>query len=66
MNRALMLRQLIGTMRLEIRRSLFAKRSLAVYFLAFAPVGIVALWAMSPFPRSEFSGVQEFLSVASD
>ena len=29
MNRALMLRQLVGTLRLEIRRSLFAKRALA-------------------------------------
>jgi ABC-type transport system involved in multi-copper enzyme maturation permease subunit len=59
MNRALVMRQLVGTLRLELRRGLLAKRSLAVYFLAFAPVGIVALWAMTPFPRSEFTGVQD-------
>lgn len=59
----LILRQLVGTLRLEIRRSLFAKRALAVYFLALAPVGLVALWAISPFPTSEFDGIQEAATV---
>lgn len=63
MSRALMMRQLAGTLRLEIRRSLFARRAFAVYFLAFAPVGIVALWAMSPFPTREFGSTQEASTV---
>lgn len=59
----LILRQLLGTLRLEIRRSLFAKRAFAVYFLALAPVGLVALWAISPFPTQEFDGIQEAATV---
>ena len=50
----LIYRQIIGTMRLEIRRNLLARRSFAVYFLAFAPIVVVGLWAISPFPRQEF------------
>lgn len=52
-------RQLLATVRLEVRRSLFAGRALAVYFLAFAPVALVGLWAVSPFPTRQFDGVQE-------
>ena len=52
-------RQLLGTLRLEIRRGLAVRRAFAVYFLAFAPVVLLALWAMSPFPTREFEGVQE-------
>lgn len=52
-------RQILGTLRLELRRSLTGGRALAVYFLAFAPVALVALWAVSPFPTREFEGVQE-------
>lgn len=63
MNRALMMRQLVGTLRLEIRRSLFGRRAFAVYFLAFAPLVLVALWAISPFPTSEFDGAQEAMTV---
>lgn len=56
---AKVLRQLIGTIRLEIRRTVFAKRTIGVYFLAFAPVALVALWAISPFPTRELDGVAE-------
>ena len=59
LDRGRLWRQMVGTMRLELRRSLFAKRSFAVYFLAFAPVILVALWAISPFPTREFEGHQE-------
>ena len=58
-DRRRMLRQLAGTMRLEIRNSLLSRRAFAVYFLAFAPVMLVALWAISPFPRQEFDGAAE-------
>lgn len=64
-DRVLMMRQLAGTLRLEIRRSLFARRAFAVYFLAFAPVALVALWAVSPFPTREFGGIQEAATVFS-
>ena len=57
--RALVLRQLGGILRLELKRSLFARRSFAVYFLAFAPVLLVALWAASPFPTRELDGAVE-------
>ncbi len=57
--RGRLVRQLLGTLRLEVRRSLLGGRALAVYFLAFVPVGLVALWAVSPFPTREFEGVQE-------
>lgn len=52
-------RQLLGTVRLELRRGLVGGRAFAVYFLAFAPVALVGLWALSPFPTREFEGVQE-------
>jgi len=60
---SLTMRQLVGTLRLEIRRSLFAKRAFAVYFLALAPVVLVGLWAVSPFPTREFDGIQEAATV---
>lgn len=56
---ALACRQLLGTMRLDIRRSMLSPRALAVYFLAFAPLGLVVLWAFTPFPAEEFEGPQE-------
>ncbi len=37
-------RQIAGILRLELRRSLFSRRSFAVYFLAFSPVPIFLLW----------------------
>ena len=54
----LMARQLGGTCRLDLRRALFSPRSLALYFLAFAPVILVAIWALTPFPAKAFSGPQ--------
>ena len=62
-DRSLVMRQLVGTLRLEIRRSLLAKRAFAVYFLAFAPLVLVGLWAVSPFPTREFDGIQEAATV---
>lgn len=44
-------RQVAGIFRLELRRNLFGRRALALYFLAFAPVLLLALWAISPAPR---------------
>lgn len=38
-------RQLWGVLRIELRYSLLSRRSLAVAFLAFAPVGLLVLWA---------------------
>ena len=51
--------QIVGTLRLEIRRNLSAGRSFAVYFLAFAPVVLVAIWAVLPFATDEFDSVQD-------
>ncbi len=55
----LAVRQLLGTLRLDLRRSLLSPRSLAVYFLAFSPLAMVAVWALTPFPLDEFEGPQE-------
>ena len=52
-------RQLLGTLRLDLRRSLLSPRSLAVYFLAFAPLAMVGIWALTPFPLEEFDSPQE-------
>ncbi len=49
-------RQLAGTLRLDLRRSLLSPRSLAVYFLAFAPLALVTVWVLTPFPTEEFDG----------
>lgn len=43
-------RQITGILRLELGRQLFSRRSLSLYFLAFAPVLIMAMWAFSPVP----------------
>lgn len=50
----LMGRQLWGVLRIELRYSLLSRRSLAVTFLAFAPVAIFLLWAFTAVAR-EFS-----------
>ena len=62
-DRGRVVRQFMGTLRLEIRRSLFARRAFAVYFLAAAPVALVALWAISPFPTRELEGPMEAATV---
>ena len=36
-------RQLLGTLRLDLRRSLLSPRVLAALFLAFAPLALVAI-----------------------
>ncbi|MEM8998117.1 MAG: hypothetical protein AAGF23_25265 [Acidobacteriota bacterium] len=52
-------RQFTGILRLELRRQLFSRRALVLYFLALAPLGLVAIWAVSPFPTRYFSGPME-------
>ena len=50
-------RQIVGILRMELRSQLFSRRAFALYFLAFAPVAIMALWAASPVPEKlELSG----------
>jgi ABC-type transport system involved in multi-copper enzyme maturation permease subunit len=44
-------RQIAGILHLELRRNLFGRRALALYFLAFAPVGLMLLWALSGEPQ---------------
>lgn len=52
-------RQLAGIVRLDLRRALLSRRSLAVYALALGPVALVAAWAASPLPERIASGPQE-------
>ena len=52
----LMGRQLWGILRIELRYSLLSRRSLAALFLAFAPVSIFVLWALTPVAREFSSG----------
>ncbi|MEM6792688.1 MAG: hypothetical protein AAF725_01815 [Acidobacteriota bacterium] len=49
-------RQIRGILSLELRKQLFAKRALVLYFLAFGPVAVIAVWALSPWPTRELSG----------
>ncbi len=51
----LILRQVAGILRLELRRNLFSRRSFILYFLAFAPVTLFMVWTISPVTR-EFDG----------
>lgn len=44
-------RQLFGIFRLELRNHLLSRRGLGLYFLAFAPVCLMALWTLSPGPE---------------
>ncbi len=44
-------RQIAGILRLELRRNLLSRRAFALYFLAFAPVAVFAVWTVSPVPR---------------
>ena len=52
-------RQVAGTLRLDLRRSLFSPRALAALFLAFAPALLVGIWSLTPIPTREFAGPQE-------
>ncbi len=47
----LILRQIAGILRLELRRNLFSRRAFGLYFLAFAPVALFMIWVISPAPR---------------
>lgn len=49
-------RQLQGVLRMELRGALFSKRMFAVLFLAFAPVALIAVWALTPLPREMAEG----------
>jgi len=59
----LMARQVVGTCRLDLRRALLSPRSLALYFLTLAPVFLVTIWALTPFPTDEISGPQEAIAI---
>ena len=56
MDWGLMGRQLWGVLRIELRYSLMSRRSLAVVFLAFAPVGLLLLWAFTPVAKEFAEG----------
>ena len=49
-------RQFTGILRLELRRQLFSRRALVLYFLALAPLAVVAIWSVSPFPVERLAG----------
>ncbi len=49
-------RQIRGILRLELRRNLLGRRALALYLLAFVPVLLFLLWAISPAPRNFMQG----------
>lgn len=53
---ALIRHQIGGVMRLELRRNFWSRRSLTSYFLALAPVVLMAFWAISPAPQKFFGG----------
>jgi ABC-type transport system involved in multi-copper enzyme maturation permease subunit len=48
---ALARRQIAGILRLELRNHLLSKMAVLLYFLAFAPVGLLLLWAFSAAPK---------------
>lgn len=54
-------RQILGILRLELRRNLFSRRAFGLYVLAFAPVGLFMIWALSPV-TSYFSSPAESVS----
>lgn len=49
-------RQIVGILRRELGRNLLSMRALALYFLAFAPVAMLAVWSMTPFPEEFLDG----------
>jgi hypothetical protein len=52
----LFLRQIAGVLRLEVKKSLLSRRAFGLYFLAFGPVFLVTLWAITPLPETMFEG----------
>lgn len=53
---ALLLRQVQGILRLELRKQLFSRRSLLLYFLGFAPLLMILGWLASSVPREFMAG----------
>jgi len=51
----LLSRQILGILRLELRRNLLSRRAFALYFLALFPVFVMAVWAATPLTE-EFDG----------
>lgn len=49
----LFLRQILGILRLELKKSLLSRRALGLYFLAWSPLFFGMLWAMSTVPARE-------------
>lgn len=58
-------RQLWGVLRMELRSTLFSKRMLATLFLAFAPVALVAVWALTPLPQEMAEGPMDTVKLFS-
>ncbi|MCP4594781.1 MAG: ABC transporter permease [bacterium] len=59
----LLSRQVLGILRLELRRNLFSKRAFALYFLAFFPVFLVGVWTLTPFPTTHIDGPSEAMTM---
>jgi len=57
----LVLRQMKGIMRLELKRSFLGRRAVGLYFLAFAPVVIMSFWAVWGLAQGkvEFASLQD-------
>ncbi len=55
----LVLRQLTGVLRLELRRNLLSRRSFIMFFLAGAPLVLFFLWDLLSIPQQNFSGPTE-------
>lgn len=52
----LLSRQILGILRLELRRNLVSLRAFALYFLAFFPLFPMVVWAMTSLPDHLFDG----------
>ncbi|MDA8020554.1 MAG: ABC transporter permease [Thermoanaerobaculia bacterium] len=58
-------RQFGGILRMELRGTLLSKRMLAVLFLAFAPVALVAVWVFTPMPQAMDGGPMDSVRIFS-
>ncbi len=56
-------RQIVGILRLEVKKSLLSRRAMGLYFLAFAPVLLVALWVTTPLPERTMGGVNHTVTL---
>ncbi len=52
-------RQVMGILGLEVRKNLFGARALVMYFLAFAPVGLMVLWNLFDSPSQELMEIAD-------